>query len=160
MPGSNHHHHQNPPGIPQKFVEEQLDDVTSAVVVNINCPDGADKPVSIPELAEGAAKPTCGEVKVKPATYAYCQFGTGLPTSIKELAYQSATFNGTNVAAPEYMKYLWEVVEIDKPLTQNREVGTIVETLGIIVLYLIERQEQLILPYSQGYRHMSLNIKS
>ncbi|CAD7968173.1 unnamed protein product [Amoebophrya sp. A120] len=120
-------------GIPQQYVETVLDNPEVTVQVNINCPFGNDRVVKVPELAEGELPPTCGQVKSQPAKYAYCQYLTGIPTSIPQNAYQSAdgSFNGTMLKAPEHLKYLWEVIEIDSPLQKNREVGTQVETLGV-----------------------------
>ncbi|CAD7934208.1 unnamed protein product [Amoebophrya sp. A25] len=125
-------------GVPELFVKTYLDDVTSTVTVNINCPDGDEALVNVPELdvsaggTPGQMPPTCGEIKAAPQTYAYCEFKTGLPTSERTRAFSYGTeFNGTLKAAPNYMRYLWEVIELDCPLIQDRDIGTTVETLGV-----------------------------
>ncbi|CAD7969536.1 unnamed protein product [Amoebophrya sp. A120] len=121
-------------GMPERYVTEQLDNPNSPVAVNINCPDGDEQLVPIPELASGSMPPTCGQIKANPDVYAYCQYKTGLPTSIRENAftYEPDGFNGTSMQkAPDYLKYLWEVLELDCPLIQNRDMGTVVETLGV-----------------------------
>lgn len=127
-------------GIPQLYVTEVLDNLNSAVTVRTNCPLGVDKLVEVPEImtaGTGALPPTCGQILLQPAKYAYCQFGTGLPSSLKINHYTGTYNDGTafgttaNEKAKNFMKYLWEVIEIDKPLAQNRDVGTMVETLGV-----------------------------
>jgi hypothetical protein len=32
---------------------------------------------------------------------------------------------------PPWFKYLWEVLVVDKPLRMDRDVGTIVEAIGV-----------------------------
>ena len=82
--------------------------------------------------------PTCGQVKAMNALglvknkYQYCAYEKGLPTSTKEFAYwdQWGVLTGSYVQAPTILKYLWEVIEIDKPMTQDRPIGTIVESIA------------------------------
>ena len=85
----------------------------------------------------GKVPPTCGDVlnagTVRGSGYPYCQFGTGVPTMRKEFHYtgtyaDGTAFSGSFKKAAPFMKYLWEVLEVDRPLTQNREVGAIVES--------------------------------
>ncbi|CAD7970619.1 unnamed protein product [Amoebophrya sp. A25] len=123
-------------GIPQLYVEGVLDNPEMAVRVNVNCPFGNDRVVKVPEQGQGELPPTCGQVKSQPTKYAYCEYSTGLPTSVVQKAYQSPDgssfgYSQSYQKAPDYFKYLWEVVEMDEPLQKNREVGTLVETLGV-----------------------------
>ena len=131
-------------GIPEMYVTEKLDNDFEKI--NMNCPDGVGAIVEIPDLQPGELPPVCGEIMAKPDVYKFCEFGTGKPTATRAKAFTgllgdgvtafpgidpSTSQNRVNVVAPEYMKYLWEVIELDSPLKKGRDVGTVVETLGV-----------------------------
>ena len=58
-------------GVPQKFVVDYLDNPDSDVTVNINCPEGLDKLVPLPENVE----PTCSQLS--------------LPSGVRRRTYES-----------------------------------------------------------------------
>jgi hypothetical protein len=59
----------------------------------------------------------------------YCAFADGSPTSSRKYAFTGTA--GSMTMAPAYRKNLWEVLEFDRPLVQDRDIGTIIEALAV-----------------------------
>jgi hypothetical protein len=63
--------------------------------------------------------------------YKFCDFKKAVPTRLVRKATGTEYGHGLNKRVPTWFKYLWEVLVIDQPLRMDRDVGTIVEAIGV-----------------------------